>query len=76
MATVTGAVFGTSTTTSYIESTAGVAAGARTGFASIVTGVLFLCTVLLTTAVCDYGGSNCTSVNYCRCADGIFIREY
>ena len=42
MATVTGAVFGTSTTTSYIESTAGVAAGARTGFASVVTGVLFL----------------------------------
>jgi len=42
LATVTGAVFGTSTTTSYIESTAGVAAGARTGFASIVTGVLFL----------------------------------
>jgi AGZA family xanthine/uracil permease-like MFS transporter len=42
MATVTGAVFGTSTTTSYIESSAGVAAGARTGFASIVTGLLFL----------------------------------
>ena len=42
LATVTGAVFGTSTTTSYVESTAGVAAGARTGFASIVTGLLFL----------------------------------
>ena len=42
LATVTGAVFGTSTTTSYVESTAGVAAGARTGFASVVTGVLFL----------------------------------
>ncbi|MBO0588654.1 NCS2 family permease [Sporosarcina sp. E16_8] len=42
MATVTGAVFGTSTTTSYIESTAGVAAGARSGFASVVTGILFL----------------------------------
>lgn len=42
LATVTGSVFGTSTTTSYIESTAGVAAGAKTGFASIVTGVLFL----------------------------------
>ena len=42
LATVTGAVFGTSTTTSYIESSAGVAAGARTGFASIVTGLLFL----------------------------------
>lgn len=42
LATVTGAVMGTSTTTSYIESTAGVAAGARTGFASIVTAILFL----------------------------------
>ncbi|BDH63296.1 NCS2 family permease [Lysinibacillus sp. PLM2] len=42
LATVTGAIFGTSTTTSYVESTSGVAAGARTGFASVVTGVLFL----------------------------------
>lgn len=42
LATVTGAVFGTSTTTSYIESSAGVAAGARTGFAAVVTGLLFL----------------------------------
>lgn len=42
MATVTGAIFGTSTTTSYIESTAGVAAGAKTGFASVITGLLFL----------------------------------
>ncbi|MDV6378361.1 NCS2 family permease [Sporosarcina sp. GW1-11] len=42
LATVTGAAMGTSTTTSYIESTAGVAAGAKTGFASIVTAVLFL----------------------------------
>lgn len=41
-ATVVGAVMGTSTTTSYVESTAGVAAGARTGFASIVTALLFL----------------------------------
>ena len=42
LATVTGAVFGTSTTTSYIESSSGVAAGARTGFASVITGLLFL----------------------------------
>ncbi|MEK3936559.1 NCS2 family permease [Sporosarcina sp. FSL W7-1349] len=42
MATVTGAIFGTSTTTSYVESTAGVAAGARTGFSSVVVGLLFL----------------------------------
>ena len=33
--------FGTTTTTSYIESTSGVV-GARTGFASIVTGICFL----------------------------------
>ncbi|EGQ2904809.1 NCS2 family permease [Staphylococcus pseudintermedius] len=42
LATMVGAVFGTTTTTSYIESTSGVAVGARTGFASIVTGVCFL----------------------------------
>lgn len=42
VATVSGAILGTSTTTSFVESTAGVAAGARTGFASIVTGFLFI----------------------------------
>lgn len=41
-ATVVGAVLGTSTTTSYIESSAGVAAGGRSGFASVVTAGLFL----------------------------------
>ncbi|UTH14008.1 NCS2 family permease [Macrococcus equipercicus] len=41
LATITGAIFGTSTTTSYIESSAGVAVGARTGFASVVTAVCF-----------------------------------
>ncbi|WP_449538627.1 NCS2 family permease [Ferdinandcohnia sp. Marseille-Q9671] len=40
--TVIGAVLGTSSTTSFVESSAGVAAGARTGFASIVTAVFFL----------------------------------
>ncbi|MCE7792592.1 NCS2 family permease [Salipaludibacillus sp. CUR1] len=45
-ATSIGAVLGTSTTTAYIESTSGIAAGARTGFASIVTGVLFLIALL------------------------------
>ncbi|MGD6834678.1 NCS2 family permease [Sutcliffiella halmapala] len=41
-ATVAGAILGTSTTTSYIESSAGVAAGGRTGFASIITALLFI----------------------------------
>jgi AGZA family xanthine/uracil permease-like MFS transporter len=42
IATSVGAVFGTSTTTTYVESSAGVGAGARTGLASMVTGLLFL----------------------------------
>jgi len=42
LATVGGAILGTSTTTSYIESAAGVEAGGRTGFTSVVVGILFL----------------------------------
>ncbi|MGM9986881.1 MAG: NCS2 family permease [Bacillaceae bacterium] len=41
-AVVVGATLGTSTTTSYIESTSGVAAGARSGLAAVVTGILFI----------------------------------
>ena len=41
-ATVVGAVAGTSSTTSYIESAAGVEAGGRTGLTSVVCGLLFL----------------------------------
>lgn len=41
-ATSIGAVLGTSTTTAYIESSSGVAAGGRTGFTSVVTAGLFL----------------------------------
>ena len=46
IATSVGAVFGTSTTTTYVESSAGVGAGARTGLASVVTGFLFLIAIL------------------------------
>ena len=41
-AAVAGSVLGTSSVTSYVESTAGVAAGGRTGLTAIVVGVLFL----------------------------------
>ena len=41
-ATVVGAVTGTSSTTSYIESAAGVEAGGRTGLTAVVCGLLFL----------------------------------
>ncbi|WP_394238820.1 NCS2 family permease [Niallia oryzisoli] len=42
IASVTGSILGTSTVTSYVESSAGVAAGARTGFASLITAACFL----------------------------------
>ena len=45
--TVAGAALGTSTVTAYIESGAGVAAGGRTGLASLVTAGLFLCALFL-----------------------------
>ncbi|QDP39226.1 NCS2 family permease [Radiobacillus deserti] len=41
-ATVVGATLGTSTTTSYVESTTGVSAGGRSGFTSVVTAGFFL----------------------------------
>ncbi len=42
LGTVAGTCLGTSTVTSYIESSTGVAEGARTGFANIVTALLFI----------------------------------
>lgn len=45
--TVAGACLGTSTVTSFVESTSGVAAGAKTGFASVVTAVMFLAALFL-----------------------------
>ncbi|EES91218.1 NCS2 family permease [Clostridium botulinum] len=45
--TTFGAVMGTSAVTTYVESSAGVAAGGRTGLTSIVTGILFLLAMFL-----------------------------
>ncbi len=42
VATVAGACFGTSTTTTYVESAAGVAQGGRTGLTSFVTAICFV----------------------------------
>ncbi len=47
LAAVVGGAAGVSSNTTYIESAAGVAEGGRTGFASIVTGVLFLLAIFL-----------------------------
>lgn len=45
--TVTGAILGTSTVTSFVESNAGVATGGRTGLSSLVTGILFFASLIL-----------------------------
>jgi AGZA family xanthine/uracil permease-like MFS transporter len=47
IAAAVGGLAGTSSNTTYIESAAGVAEGGRTGFTSIVTGVLFLFAIFL-----------------------------
>lgn len=46
IATSAGAILGTSTTTTFVESAAGVTAGGRTGLTSVVTGLLFLVSVI------------------------------
>ena len=46
LATSAGAVLGTSTTTTFVESASGVAVGGRTGLTAMVTGVLFLISTL------------------------------
>jgi len=51
VATMIGAVFGTSTTTSYIESAAGIEQGGRSGLTSVVTGVFFLLALLFVPVV-------------------------
>lgn len=46
--TMGGAVMGTSTVTTYVESTAGISEGGRTGLTSVVTGLLFLLALFFT----------------------------
>ena len=51
VATMAGAVLGTSTVTSYVESSSGVAQGGRTGLTSIVTALLFVGAIFFTPLV-------------------------
>ena len=51
VATVFGAILGTSTTTSYIESASGVAEGGRTGMTAVTTGVLFILAAFFTPVI-------------------------
>ncbi len=54
--TISGALFGTSTVTSYIESTAGVREGGRTGLTAVVVGILMLASVFFSPLVRMIGG--------------------
>lgn len=47
IATSIGAIFGTSNTTTYVESAAGIGAGGRTGLTSVVTALMFVCSIVL-----------------------------
>lgn len=61
VASMTGSIVGTSTTTSFIESTAGIDAGARTGLMPIVVGAMFIIALFLSgffstfTSACTVG---------------------
>ncbi|MGD8394327.1 MAG: NCS2 family permease [Candidatus Eiseniibacteriota bacterium] len=57
VATVAGAAMGTTTITSYVESAAGIAAGARTGLATVVTGALLLASLFFYPLVSMVGGT-------------------
>jgi AGZA family xanthine/uracil permease-like MFS transporter len=56
IATVGGAICGTSTVVSYIESASGVAEGGRTGFANLVTAALFILALFLSPLAQMIGG--------------------
>lgn len=47
IATCTGAIAGTSTVTTFVESSSGVAAGGKTGFTSLITGICFIIAMFL-----------------------------
>lgn len=47
IATCTGAIAGTSTVTTFVESSSGVAAGGKTGFTALVTGICFIIAMFL-----------------------------
>ncbi|PKM62321.1 MAG: hypothetical protein CVU97_05980 [Firmicutes bacterium HGW-Firmicutes-21] len=47
VATCAGSCVGTSTVTTYVESSAGISEGARTGFSSLLVGILFLLAIII-----------------------------
>ncbi|SMF25213.1 putative MFS transporter, AGZA family, xanthine/uracil permease [Tistlia consotensis] len=73
-ATIFGALVGTSTTTSYIESAAGIKAGGRSGLTAVVVGLLFLACLLfgpLAETVPDYATAPALLFVACMMARGL-----
>ena len=60
--TVFGSICGTTTVTSFVESTTGVAAGARTGLAAVVTGLLFALSLVIYPALSAFSSSAVTGL--------------
>lgn len=59
--TVAGAVLGTSTVTSFVESTSGVEVGGRTGLTSCTTGILFFLSILISPIVLSVATNTVTA---------------
>lgn len=59
--TVAGAVLGTSTVTSFVESTSGVEVGGRTGLTACTTGVLFLLSIFISPIILSAATSSVTA---------------
>ncbi len=59
--TVAGAILGTSTVTSFVESTSGVEVGGRTGLTAVVTGILFFLSIFISPVVLSVVTSSVTA---------------
>jgi len=71
-----GALLGTSTVTSYIESASGVAAGARTGLAAVVTGLCFVGGIALAPVVAVVGEDVGPAYYASLGAEDLFVRMH
>jgi AGZA family xanthine/uracil permease-like MFS transporter len=75
-ATVAGSLLGTSTTTSYIESAAGIKAGGRTGLTAVVVAILFvLCLLIAPLATSIPGYATAPAILFVACIMARAIAE-
>lgn len=71
-----GSLLGTSTITAFVESTAGIAVGGRTGLTAVVTGLLFFVALFFHSYRCSHSRcSYSTSFDYRWCVDVESIKK-